>query len=101
MNNQSGRRLPMVRINKKLYYLDERLLQVRNISDPTDFEDISPAVAEYLKKHTEMSEAFKSFIKAAQNLSAVWDNAQMKGKYPDYLPSFDEFVVDFSGLMGE
>lgn len=45
-----------------------------------------------------MKQALKECIKAMHKLDEEWDNYQVKN-YPKYLPSFDEFVVEFSGIL--
>lgn len=52
----------------------------------------------------EEKEIFKEkFDEAKKSLSVLrdcWDEEQIK-KYPKYLPSFDEFVLDFSEMLVE
>lgn len=43
-------------------------------------------------------EALISFKVAAANLNAAWPDGRRVGHYPDYLPTFDEFVADFSAV---
>jgi hypothetical protein len=45
-----------------------------------------------------MEEALREFIRAGKKLEKVWDEEKVKS-YPNYLPSFDEFLFDFEGLM--
>lgn len=45
-----------------------------------------------------MEEALKKFIEAGMTLSEKWDNEKVKS-YPKYLPSFDEFIVEFTGIL--
>lgn len=40
----------------------------------------------------------QKFLRAGEALSAAWDESKVK-HYPPYLPSFDEFLHDFSGLV--
>ena len=47
-----------------------------------------------------MEEALRKFLEAGRKLSEVWDNDKVK-KYPKYLPSFDEFLSDFAGILDE
>lgn len=48
-------------------------------------------------------EALKEFLKYADILSDNWDNEYptvfRDRKYPDYLPSFDEFVSDMREMV--
>ncbi len=41
--------LPVVRYEKKLWFLDERLKQLRNIRNPHDFIDLNDFEVEYFK----------------------------------------------------
>ncbi len=47
-----------------------------------------------------MEEALRRFLEAGRKLSEFWDNDKVKN-YPKYLPSFDEFLSDFSGILDE
>jgi hypothetical protein len=47
-----------------------------------------------------MEEALRKFLEAGRKLSEVWDKDKVK-KYPKYLPSFDEFLSDFAGILDE
>jgi hypothetical protein len=47
-----------------------------------------------------MEEELRKFLEADRKLSEVWDNDKVK-KYPKYLPSFDEFLSDFAGILDE
>ena len=47
-----------------------------------------------------MGDALRNFLEAGRKLSEVWDNDKVK-KYPKYLPSFDEFLSDFAGILDE
>ncbi len=38
------------------------------------------------------------FLRAGAKLQKVWDEEKVKD-YPNYLPSFDEFLFDFAGLL--
>ena len=50
-----------------------------------------------------MHEALKDFIKAADVLSDNWDNEYptvcKDRRYPEYLPSFDEFVAEMRSMV--
>ena len=46
----------------------------------------------------EMREAHAAFISAGYRLLHAWDEEECKS-YPDYLPSFDEFLAEFHGMM--
>jgi hypothetical protein len=45
-----------------------------------------------------MEDVLRKFIEAGYKLSEVWDNDRVKN-YPKYLPSFDNFLVDFRGIL--
>ncbi len=45
------RRLSIIEIDGKEYFLDPRLGQVRNVKNPHDFEDVSPELIEFWIKH--------------------------------------------------
>jgi hypothetical protein len=45
-----------------------------------------------------MEDVLRKFIEAGYKLSEVWDNGRVKN-YPKYLPSFDNFLVDFRGIL--
>lgn len=47
-----------------------------------------------------MEEALRAFLRAGWALESVWQHDGSR-QYPGYLPSFDEFLVDFAELMGE
>jgi hypothetical protein len=42
--------LPVVRYERKLWFLDERLRQLRNVRNPHDFVDLSDFEIEYFLK---------------------------------------------------
>ena len=42
--------LPVVRYERKLWFLDERLRQFRNVRNPHDFIDLNDFEVEYFKK---------------------------------------------------
>ena len=42
--------LPVVRFERKLWFLDERLRQFRNVRNPHDFIDLNDFEVEYFKK---------------------------------------------------
>ena len=46
----SVRMLPVVRYERKLWFLDERLRQLRNIRNPHDFMDLNDFEVEYFKR---------------------------------------------------
>lgn len=46
-----------------------------------------------------MKKELREFIKAGNELREAWDNDEVEN-YPDYLPSFDEFLVEFSRVLG-
>lgn len=50
--------------------------------------------------HYHMHRALLDFISAGNRLSALWHEDAVT-TYPEYLPSFDEFLVEFSALMDE
>lgn len=41
--------LPKIKINKKIYFVDERLNELRNIKDPNDFEKMEGSKEFYIK----------------------------------------------------
>lgn len=45
-----------------------------------------------------MREKFRAFRKACYELSEAWDNDIVEN-YPEYLPSFDEFVNDIDEMV--
>jgi hypothetical protein len=45
-----------------------------------------------------MEDVLRKFIEAGHKLSEVWDNDKVKN-YPKYLPSFDEFLAEFRGIL--
>ena len=45
-----------------------------------------------------MRKELKEFMIAARKLSDAW-NENMVKEYPDYLPSFDEFIEDFGANL--
>ena len=45
-----------------------------------------------------MEDVLRKFIEVGQKLSEVWDNDKVKN-YPKYLPSFDELLADFRGIL--
>ena len=53
-----------------------------------------------MRSMTEMEARLKEAIAALQALADVWDEEQVHA-YPPYLPSFDEFVHDLSGMLEE
>ena len=42
--------LPVVRYERKLWFFDERLRQIRNVRDPYDFIDLDEVEMDYFKK---------------------------------------------------
>ena len=44
--------------------------------------------------------AFKNFIEAGWQMNELWDETKIK-HYPEFMPSFDEFLSEMSKLMGE
>lgn len=59
------------------------------------------AVADLISnENTEMEDAVAEFLEAGRKLSNVWVEQKVK-QYPDYLPSFDEFLTEFSSLLEE
>jgi hypothetical protein len=55
---------------------------------------------EFREPIVNMESALRNFLEAGRKLSEVWDNDKVK-KYPKYLPSFDEFLSDFAGILDE
>ena len=55
---------------------------------------------EFREPVVNMEEALKRFLEAGRKLSEFWDNDKVKN-YPKYLPSFDEFLSDFAGILEE
>ena len=55
---------------------------------------------EFREPIVNMEDALRKFFEAGRNLSEVWNNDKVK-KYPKYLPSFDEFLSDFAGILDE
>ena len=55
---------------------------------------------EFREPIVNMENALRNFLEAGRKLSEVWDNDKVK-KYPKYLPSFDEFLSDFAGILDE
>jgi hypothetical protein len=55
---------------------------------------------EFREPIVNMEDALRNFLEAGRKLSEVWDNDKVK-KYPKYLPSFDEFLSDFAGILDE
>ena len=55
---------------------------------------------EFREPIVNMADALRNFLEAGRKLSEVWDNDKVK-KYPKYLPSFDEFLSDFAGILDE
>ena len=53
-----------------------------------------------MRSETEMEARLKEAVAALQALSDAWDEEQVYS-YPSYLPSFDEFVYDLSGMLEE
>lgn len=47
-----------------------------------------------------MKDKHEQFMLAAYALIEAWDETQVVN-YPKYLPSFDEFVAEFSELLGK
>lgn len=45
-----------------------------------------------------MLKELNEFLRAGAKLQKVWDEEKVKD-YPNYLPSFDEFLFDFAGLL--
>ena len=44
------RQLPIVEYEKKQWFFDERLSQIRNITDPYDFQDLNVFEVAYFKE---------------------------------------------------
>jgi hypothetical protein len=42
--------LPVVRYERKLWFFDERLRQIRNVRNPHDFSDLDEVEMDYFKK---------------------------------------------------
>ena len=53
-----------------------------------------------MRSKTEMEARLKEAIAALQALADAWDEEQVQA-YPPYLPSFDEFIRDLSGMLEE
>lgn len=52
-----------------------------------------------LMYHAKLTAALADFKAAAEKLSEAWEDIPMDvSDYPDYLPSFDEFVVDIQQM---
>ena len=51
-----------------------------------------------LSDGSEMYRALAAFLDAGQKLLESWDETKVT-HYPKYLPSFDEFIADFTSLM--
>jgi len=47
-----------------------------------------------------MERALIDFLDAGQRLVEAWDDTKVR-HYPKYLPSFDEFIADFTSLIEE
>jgi len=47
-----------------------------------------------------MEHALADFLEAGQILIESWDDTKVR-HYPKYLPSFDEFIADFTSLIEE
>lgn len=45
-----------------------------------------------------MEKALENFLRAGWQLVEVWDESKVT-TYPGYLPSFDEFLTQFTHLM--
>ena len=45
-----------------------------------------------------MLKELNEFLRAGAKLQKAWDEEKVKD-YPNYLPSFDEFLFDFAGLL--
>jgi hypothetical protein len=57
---------------------------------------------DYESEYNNMHEALKEFVRYADILRDNWDRKYptiRDGMYPDYLPSFDEFVIDMKSLV--
>jgi hypothetical protein len=58
---------------------------------------------EFESEFNNMHHALRNFIKAADELVDNWDNeyptVYKNRKYPSYLPSFDEFVMDMRAMV--
>jgi len=64
-------------------------------------DEISVKVpVEFREPIVNMEDELRKFLEAGRKLSEVWDNDKVK-KYPKYLPSFDEFLSDFAGILDE
>jgi hypothetical protein len=55
---------------------------------------------EFREPVVNIEEALRRFLEAGRKLSEVWDTDKVKN-YPKYLPSFDEFLSDFAGILYE
>ena len=45
------KKLPKIKIENKIYYIDKRLSEIRNVNNPHDAETVSPEVIDYWLKH--------------------------------------------------
>jgi len=53
-----------------------------------------------LSDASDMERALRAFLDAGQRLVESWDDTKVR-HYPYYLPSFDEFIADFTSLIEE
>lgn len=44
------KKLPIIKLGKKTYFVDERLGEIRNIKNPHDAESVSPELIAFWKK---------------------------------------------------
>jgi len=75
----------------QIFSMSWRATQVWCCEDCVDF-------IESLFKGSKFKIQFKKTMDALYELVNLWDNDSVKD-YPEYLPSFDEFVSDFSRLL--
>jgi len=48
--NKECRMLPIITYNRKKWFFDERLKQLRNVKNPHDFTDLNDFEVEYFRK---------------------------------------------------
>jgi len=78
MQESGVRQLPVVRIGKKDYFVDERLNELRNIKDPNDREKMEGSEAFYTKLYGRKSSAIKK-----SKMSKSREGIDFRGKGQD------------------
>jgi hypothetical protein len=48
--NDMVHRLPKIKLGRKIFFVDERLGEIRNVKNPHDVESVTPELLDFWKK---------------------------------------------------